>query len=122
MLNDGRFAFFLKREDEDLRSFIDHWMKLRINKEGEPFGENGGEYMFCIAQEMDYLYSCNIIHMDLKTSKLMCSILLKKFEIINLVVDFECSIGILKTMFWRALKILQTCKDKIVNSRHELFT
>jgi hypothetical protein len=39
-----------------------------------------------------------------------------------LIADFKCSIGIVGTGFWRALKILQACKDRIVRYKHELFT
>jgi len=38
------------------------------------------------------------------------------------VANFECSIGVIGTGFFRAPKILQACKDYNINNKPELFT
>jgi serine/threonine protein kinase len=40
----------------------------------------------------------------------------------SFVADFECSIGVVGTGFWRAPEILQACKDKNVFKSPEIFT
>ncbi|KAG0586028.1 hypothetical protein KC19_2G057800 [Ceratodon purpureus] len=116
LLEDGRFAFLLVREHEDLRCLIEKRM-LEIGEERGPFTkEEGEEIMYRIAKGMEWLHEHNIVHRDLKASNVLCD----KGWIG--VADFECSIGVIGTRFWRAPEILQAIKDKKVSERPEVFS
>ncbi|KAG0585021.1 hypothetical protein KC19_3G251500 [Ceratodon purpureus] len=117
LLKDGRFAFLMKREDEDLRCFIEKRM-LEIGGERGPFTKEEGEViMYQIARGMEWLHEHNIVHRDLKASNVLVS---RKGAVY--VADFECSIGVVGTRFWRAPEILQAIKDKKVGERPEVFS
>jgi hypothetical protein len=122
LLEDGRFGFLMTKEDEDLQSVIDRNMKTNIGKSHGPFekeSEDAKQLMYHIALGMDWLHSHDIIHRDLKAS----NVLMAKGETwMSFVADFECSVGVLGTGFWRAPKILQACKEKNVFTRPEIFT
>jgi serine/threonine protein kinase len=69
--------------------------------------------MYRIALGMDWLHSHDIVHRDLKAS----NVLVMKEKNWTYVADFECSVGVVGTGFWRAPEILQACKDKNVSKR-----
>ena len=75
--------------------------------------------MYHIAFGMDWLHSHDIIHKDLKASNVLMK-RVKNWR--SFVVDFECSIGVVGMRFWRALEILEACKDNNVSERLEIFT
>ncbi|KAG0586035.1 hypothetical protein KC19_2G058500 [Ceratodon purpureus] len=117
LLKDGRFAFLMVREHEDLRCCIERRM-LEVGEERGPFTkEKGEEIMYRMAQGMEWLHEHNIVHRDLKAS----NVLISKNGAIS-VADFECSIGVIGTGFWRAPEILQAIKDKKVGERPEVFS
>ncbi|KAG0625852.1 hypothetical protein M758_2G084500 [Ceratodon purpureus] len=119
LLKNGRFAFLMKREREDLRNFIDHQMKLNIKKGFGPFVQDDVVYiMYRVAQGVEWLHKRNIVHRDLKASNVLHTSIGDDY----LIADFECSIGVIGTGFWRAPEILQACRDRIVNTKPELFT
>jgi hypothetical protein len=63
LLKDGRFAFLMLREEEDLRSLIDGIMELKINQDCRPFAnEDAKVIIWRVAKSMDWLYSPNIVH------------------------------------------------------------
>jgi hypothetical protein len=124
LLEDGRFAFLLRRQHEDLRSFID-WKMLSIGQDCGPFSKDIAEsFMYGIALGMEFLHGQNIVHRDLKASNVLYS----EYEEMReeswscVVSDFECSVGVVGTGFFRAPEILQACKEKNVSQRPELFT
>ena len=69
---------------------------------------------------VEWLYSHNIVHKDLEAS----NVLVKEAHswYYCLVADFECLIGVMGMGFFRALEILQACKNRIVREREDLFT
>jgi serine/threonine protein kinase len=122
LLEDGRFGFLMVKEDEDLRSVIDRNMITNVGKSHGPFekkSEDAEMLMYRIALGMDWLHSLNIVHRDLKASNVLMR---KDGNWASFVADFECSIGVVGTGFWRAPEILQACKDKNVFKSPEIFT
>jgi hypothetical protein len=114
LLKDGRFAFLMVKEQEDLCNVIDRKRNTNIGGNHGPFqqdGEDAEVIMYQIALGMNWLHSCNIIHRDLKTSNVLMKI-----------ADFECSIEVVGTGFWRAPKILQAIKDGKVYQKPEIFS
>jgi serine/threonine protein kinase len=116
LLKDGRFAFLMKKEDGDLRSYIDCSIKLR--------NSNIERIIYGVALGMDWLHIRNIVHRDLKASNVLFT---KSNQFWNdgwacYVADFECSIGVIGTGFFRAPEILQACKNGNASQRPYLFT
>lgn len=66
------------------------------------------------------MHNCDIIHRDLKASNVLLTFL--EYGWTPRVVDYECSIGVCGTGFFRALEILQACRDYSVSKKRELFT
>jgi serine/threonine protein kinase len=121
LLWDGRFAFVMVKESIDLRSLIDGIMARTVGERGTPFSkEEGEEIMFDIAIGMGWLLSRNIVHRDLKASNVLVKATDGHFSCY--VADYECSIGVIGTGFFRAPEILEACKDRSVGKREELFT
>jgi hypothetical protein len=121
LLEDGRFGFLMTKEDEDLRSVIDRKMIKNVGKSHGPFRKDSQDaemIMYRIALGMDWLHSHDIVHRDLKAS----NVLVMKEKNWTFVADFECSVGVVGTGFWRAPEILQACKDKNVSKRPDIFT
>ncbi|KAG0625472.1 hypothetical protein M758_2G058200 [Ceratodon purpureus] len=117
LLKDGRFAFLMRREYIDLRCDIERQM-LEIGQGSGPFSKDHCEaIMYKIAKGMEWLHEHNIVHRDLKASNVLVS---KKGYVY--VADFECSIGVVGTGFWRAPEILQAIKDEKVGKRPEVFS
>ncbi|KAG0625454.1 hypothetical protein M758_2G056700 [Ceratodon purpureus] len=117
LLKDGRFAFLMVREHEDLCCLIER-RRLEIGEGRGPFTKEVCEVIMCrMAQGMQWLHEHNIVHRDLKAS----NVLVSKNGAIS-VADFECSIGVVGTGFWRAPEILQAIKEKKVGERPEVFS
>jgi serine/threonine protein kinase len=122
LLEDGRFANLLEREQGDLRELIDFNMRLRSGYDCGPFYKAvAEEMMHGVALGMDWLHSHDIVLRDLKAANVLitedrhgkyhCS-----------VCDYEFSLGVVGSGFWRAPEILQAVKDKNVSRRPELFS
>ncbi|KAG0615550.1 hypothetical protein M758_5G050000 [Ceratodon purpureus] len=123
LLEDGRFAYLMERESIDLRSLIDQRAMMTSEDQFRgPFAKAAAERMiYDIALGMSQLHSYDIIHRDLKAS----NILVRVSEDDNyecFVADFESSIGVIGTGFFRAPEILEACREKNVSKRPELFT
>ena len=107
LLRDGRFGFLMIREEKDLRSLIDCNM-LEVGDGCGPFPkEKAEEIMYRVAQGMEWLHSHGIIHRDLKASNVLVTH--GGPWLYSYVADFECSIGVVGTGFFRAPEILQAC-------------
>ena len=118
LLEDGRFAFLMQKEQEDLRSVIDKKMLSTREGQGPFLSDLAKRIMYTVAEGMDWLHDCDIIHRDLKASNVLWNEDESGFACY--VADFECSVGVVGTGFWRAPEILQALKDKSI--RLELFT
>jgi serine/threonine protein kinase len=118
LLRDGQFAFLMVREKGDLRSVIDNIMLRKAGQDSGPFVTGvARRIMYQVAKGMDSLHNRDIIHRDLKASNVLVTM-----DSNYIVADFESSIGVVGTGFFRAPEILQACKDGNVNQRLELFT
>lgn len=124
-----RFAFWMLRFTGDLRKLLD--LKMERNKcQCAPLSD--GELvrnMKDIAMGMEGLHRDDIVHRDLKASNILIrgdfeGIQLKDLEWNSLyrclVADFECSVGVVGSGFWRAPEILQGVKTRKISL--ELFT
>ena len=114
----GRFAFLMFRYQDDLRSVIDKNMMLNYNRGVPPFEmEKAFCYMIEIACGMKILHSKHTLHRDLKASNILVWSKADEHdtgdgeELYCAVADFECSIGVLGTTFWRAPEVLQALQD-----------
>ena len=125
LLNDGRFAFHMLQCWGDLRKLIDLKMQKNLNQ-GPPFTSAGtARIMHQIAFGMRDLHEHDIVHRDLKSANVLLNKKLAKEQedpngFICQVADFECSVGVVGTRFWRAPEILQAVKSG--NIKPELFT
>ncbi|KAG0558749.1 hypothetical protein KC19_10G051100 [Ceratodon purpureus] len=120
MLNDeklkNRFALVFEMLICDLRKFIDD-RKLRQNPDGPPFTIGViTRFMHKIAKDMECLHDeYGIIHKDLKASNVLFCVnpmkmLADRFAGLS-VADFECSMSVVGTGFWRAPEVLRQLKD-----------
>lgn len=123
----GRFAFLMYRRWGDLRKLIDERMI-----ECKPFTiMEATQAMLGIAQDMHTLHTKHdILHRDLKSSNVLvwgtdtgglvpvgnAASRYPSKGIETLVTDFECSVGVIGTGFWRAPEILQQLKDGVPGS------
>lgn len=123
MLNDGRFAFILERMWGDLRRVVDHKMK---KTGGPPFDPDTATLiMLEIAGGMLELHRRGVIHRDLKASNVLVDSghgVDPRDETFECkIADFESSVGVVGTGFWRAPEILRAVRDGEVNLP-DLFT
>jgi serine/threonine protein kinase len=98
-----------------LRKLIDLRMEEN-NNQGPPFEDRVAlRIMGQIARGMYTLHKSHILHRDLKAA----NVLVAQFSSGNYmeypdcyVADFECSIGVAGTGFWRAPEVLQALKNR----------
>lgn len=89
------------------------------NNQGPPFSVwQVRQLMFCIARDMHLLHSTfpPILHRDLKASNVLVLGLQQPSingKILATVADFECSIGVVGTGFWRAPEIFEQLKNQV---------
>jgi len=102
----------------DLRKHIDQRMLNRNHKRGCPpySTKETAILMRTIALNMMTLHELGILHRDLKASNVLMQLdsTVDKIGIDSgRVADFECSVGVVGTGFWRAPEILQQLKDRV---------
>lgn len=120
VVEDDRFAFVMYKYWGDLRKLIDIKMEQRSNQ-GPPFQEwQAISIMLQIANGMEQLHRKGILHKDLKTSNVLIKLDVKKrnppdprhaSEFSCVVADYECSVGVMGTGFWRAPEVLVAVMD-----------
>jgi serine/threonine protein kinase len=124
----GRFAFVMYRRWGDLRLLIDRRMKLKRTTVGPFFIEQVIQLMMRIAEDMDGLHTNHgIIHRDLKASNVLVwgdfddnvNVIAPSEDekIESVVADFECSLGVLGTRWWRALEILRQTRARVPGTK-----
>ncbi|KAG0559172.1 hypothetical protein M758_10G082800 [Ceratodon purpureus] len=124
LLKNGQFAFLMQKEDFDLRSLIERTMESKSDGDYGPFSKDDGEIMmYFIALGVEWLHNRDIIHRDLKAS----NVLVKEYtstwpKWLCFVADYECSIGVVGTGYFRAPEILQACKEKTISQKPEVFS
>ncbi|KAG0559055.1 hypothetical protein KC19_10G075300 [Ceratodon purpureus] len=124
LLKNGQFAFLMQKDDFDLRSLIERQMKLRIDGDCGPFLKEDYEVMmYDIALGVEWLHSRDIIHRDLKASNVLVKVFKSGWpKWFCAVADYECSIGVVGTGFFRAPEILQACKEGMASQKLEVFS
>ena len=75
LLEDGRFAFFLVKEHEDLRTYIDCKMMESDDHSCGPFSkERCEDIMYEVALKMNQLRKYSIVHRDLKAFNVLVNL------------------------------------------------
>jgi hypothetical protein len=114
MLEDGRFAFRMEEYWGDLRKLIDFRMQQNGNRFPPFENEEVERIVGQVARGMGELHKHNIVHRDLKASNVLINSLHQTVEEFDPgqdrfdceVADFECSVGVVGTGYWRAPEIL----------------
>lgn len=89
--------------------------------DGGPFEKDLAErIMYRVALEVNWLHSRNIVHRELKASNVLYTSGERSWGFY--VTDFECSVGVVGTGFFRAPETLQALKDKSISEKPELFS
>ena len=62
-MKEGRFAFWMERETEDLHVHLDRLMMMRASQDCRLFSNDDAEViMYSIALGMDWLHDMGIVH------------------------------------------------------------
>jgi serine/threonine protein kinase len=110
----GNVWVVMERMAGDLRTRIDYRMAY-LEAGQMPFDyDNTIMMMMDIAQGMEDLHRCGLIHADLKAANILCTPCYQPESTYLFVKigDFESSDGIVGTAFWRAPEVLQALKNK----------
>jgi serine/threonine protein kinase len=106
-----------------LRNLIECSMSSKSGKDCGPFSKEEAEVMmYSVALGVDWLHGHGIVHRDLKAS----NVLVKEFKSgwprwSSYVADYECSVEVVGTRFFRALEILQACKERKISQNQQTF-
>ena len=119
-LKDGRFAMVMQRCWGDLRALINLRLK-HTNSQGPPFSlSESVRIMIDIARGMKELHDRGVLHRDLKAA----NILICRFRsgACALVADFESSMLVQGTGFWRAPEVLKELLKEERDQSVEIWT
>jgi hypothetical protein len=144
LLGDGRFGFEMLRFWGDLRKLLDLRMQLNGNQHPPLMMPDGNYHECCmlaimimIAKGMKDLHERDTLHRDLKASNVLVNFgrffynqmkedRLDPMELDHdffcLVTDYECSIGVVGTGYWRAPEILEVVKNRTWHTTPNVFT
>lgn len=109
LLSNDRFGFVMVREHTDLRTLIDCFMSTNRTHPGPFSVEDAEMMMYRVAAGMKWLHDHEIVHRDLKASNVLCTKGRRGWS--AYVADFECSMGVVGTGFFRAPEILKAYKE-----------
>jgi serine/threonine protein kinase len=123
-LEDGRFAFVMARRWGDLRTFID--LKLSDNNSllKPPFSyRQAVKIMRDIAWGVRELHSRGVLHRDLKAANILVRVSSNPNDGLKCyVADFESSMLVQGTGFWRAPEVLIELQKEPSNRNVEIWT
>ncbi|KAG0598904.1 hypothetical protein M758_12G110700 [Ceratodon purpureus] len=121
----NRFAFVMRRYWGDARNFMDRQMMLQLlhkKKHGPPFSSIQSVYKLMLASSMslNQMHAVGILHRDVKASNVLLHGSGDGFQYSTLI-DYECSVRVMGTGFWRAPEILEQLKRR-VSSKDLVYT
>jgi serine/threonine protein kinase len=125
-LKDGRFAFVMPRYWGDLRTLINLKMEDK-NNQGPPFSElQACKIMYHISKGMRGLHFMGVLHRDLKAANVLISMKdgdpRYSEDYYCDVADYESSMLVQGTGFWRAPEVLEELLKKPHKRKEEIWT
>ncbi|KAG0599268.1 hypothetical protein M758_12G139200 [Ceratodon purpureus] len=122
-LKDGRFAFVMEKYWSDLRTVINSRL-MDNNFQGPPFSyDDVSKFMFDIARGMRGLHRRGVLHRDLKAANVLTlnpTYYLGRYQCS--VADYESSMLVQGTGFWRAPEVLEDLLKKPCERNMEIWT
>jgi serine/threonine protein kinase len=113
----NRFSFVMQRWWGDLRTYIDDRMlKLYCNtNHGPPFWNLQIllDMIITVSKHLDNMHRVGVLHRDIKASNVLFMGPLLMNITVPIIIDFECSMGVIGTGFWRAPEILKQLQKRV---------